>query len=90
MEPVNMWQHEALDRCAMISNILGDHLISHPLIQFTKIIKSKLLKVQNLIDDAYQLIGNSKVTTEQVDKTFERLFQRDPGYKMRRSSLAFR
>jgi hypothetical protein len=55
--------HEALDRCSMITLIVNDHLIEHPVIQENKELKELAEKANELLSELYQRIGAVEFNT---------------------------
>jgi cell fate (sporulation/competence/biofilm development) regulator YmcA (YheA/YmcA/DUF963 family) len=53
--------HEALDRAYLCADILENTLIAHPVIKKHKELRKKINKAQQLIMDAYQIIGGLKI-----------------------------
>lgn len=51
-------KHEALDRSAMILNIIDTHLLQHPVIKLDKELKEKVTKSAELLYEVYQELGS--------------------------------
>jgi hypothetical protein len=54
--------HEALDRAYMCADIIENALMVHPVIKKHKKIKKRIEKAQQLILEAYQIIGGLEIT----------------------------
>jgi len=63
----NYHEHEALDRCHIVSRILEDTLLTHPFISANKEIEAMLIQAQSLIEDAYQKIGGMHLPNTDSD-----------------------
>jgi hypothetical protein len=55
------YYHEALDRSYIVANMIDDILIMHPVIKKHKKLKKRINKAQQLIIEAYQLIGGLEI-----------------------------
>lgn len=69
--------HEALDRSYIVANIMEDLLVEHPVILKHPELKERIRKAQELVLEAYQLIGGLDIelfpeecidTPDDVDK----------------------
>jgi len=62
-QPDSFFSHEALDRTAMVANILDAHLLDHPwLLQPENADVLKLIEdAGDKLQTAYQLIGNRTI-----------------------------
>jgi hypothetical protein len=49
--------HEALDRAYIVANQVEDLLVEHPVIMKHKELRKRIVKAQDLIVEAYQIIG---------------------------------
>ena len=52
------YYHEALDRTHVISMIIETHLIEHPVFMKRKKLRKKIEKIQDILYDVYQDVGN--------------------------------
>jgi hypothetical protein len=64
---------EAIDRAYIIANMIEDVLIEHPVYKKHKELKKRIKKAQELILEAYQIIGGLEVKlfpnpAQQADK----------------------
>ncbi len=53
--------HEALDRAYVLTTIIDDILLSHPIVKKHENIKKKVEEALELLVDAYQAIGQKSV-----------------------------
>jgi len=53
--------HEALDRAYILGSLLDTTLVNHPVIKKHKDLKKRIKKAQQLIMEAYQIIGGMEV-----------------------------
>lgn len=65
------YYHEALDRSYIIENMIDDLLVWHPVIQKHEELKTRIETAQQLIIEAYQLVGglSIKLFAEPLDKS---------------------
>ena len=55
------YYHEALDRAYIVANMIEDVLVEHPVIEKHKELRKRIKKAQQLILEAYQLVGGLDV-----------------------------
>lgn len=55
------YYHEALDRAYIVANSIQDILVEHPVIKKHKKLRKRIKRAQQLILEAYQLIGGLDV-----------------------------
>jgi len=51
------YYHEAIDRAYIVANMMEDVLIEHPVFKKHKELRKRVKKAQNLVLEAYQIIG---------------------------------
>jgi len=51
--------HEALDRTHVVTMIIEDNLVSHPVFGKHKKLRKKIQAAQSLLCDVYQAVGNT-------------------------------
>ena len=66
------YYHEALDRSYIVANMIQEVLIEHPVVKKHKKLNKRINKAQQLIIEAYQIIGGLEIdlfpnSTQQTD-----------------------
>ncbi len=56
------YYHEALDRSYVVAQIIDSTLLTHPVIQKHRDLKKRVSNAQQLIVEAYQLIGGLEMS----------------------------
>lgn len=52
--------YEAMDRAAMLTDIIGKYLVNHPICKKEKEFSKKVQKAGFALTEAYQIIGNER------------------------------
>jgi hypothetical protein len=51
--------HEALDRTHVVTMIIEDNLVNHPVFEKHKKLQKKIKKAQSILCDVYQAVGST-------------------------------